>query len=257
MEYVTVDGEEIPALGFGTWQLRGEHCEEAVSTALDLGYRHIDTAQLYENESAVGDAVAASDVDRSDIFLVTKVRGKNLAYEDVRSTVEESLDKLQTHIDLLLSHSPNATVPIEETLEAMNEFQATGSVEHIGVSNFSVAKMQEAMAASETPIVTNQVEYHPYKDQDEVHGFCVDNDCVLTAYSPLAEQVVLGDETLQEIGERYGKSEAAVALRWLIQQENVAAIPKAASREHQRENMEIYDFELTDEEMSRIDTLSD
>lgn len=252
MESVTVDGVDVPILGFGTWQLEGEACRSAVTTALEVGYRHIDTAQMYGNESAVGDAIEASHVDRDDVFLVTKVRRRNLAPDDLRRTVEESLERLGTDIDLLLIHSPSDTVPIEDSIEVMNRFQDEGDVKHIGVSNFSVSEMRDAMDASRTPILTNQVEYNPFQIPADIHEFCVENDRLLTAYSPLAEQAVLGTETLQRIGDEYGKNEAQIALRWLIQQENVAAIPKAASEEHQRENFDIFDFELTDDEMELI-----
>jgi diketogulonate reductase-like aldo/keto reductase len=252
MEYVTAHSVDIPALGFGTWKLRGKACRTAVEHALDLGYRHLDTAQMYNNETEVGAAIANSSVDRDDVFLVTKVLRRNLAYDDVLRSVEKSLERLGTQIDLLLIHSPSKTVPIDESIEAMNYLQHDGTVDHIGVSNFSVQQLQEAIDVSETPILANQVEYHPLKSQDELLEFCIDNDIMLTAYSPLAKQRVLGNEVLQEIGETYGKSEVQVALRWLIQQEMVSAIPKAATDEHQKKNLEIFDFELTAADMKRI-----
>jgi diketogulonate reductase-like aldo/keto reductase len=252
MEYVNTRGVDVPALGFGTYPMEGEECRRAVETALDVGYRHIDTAQMYENETAVGRAIANSPVDRADVFLVTKVLRRNLARDDVVASVERSLDRLGTDIDLLLIHSPSDTVPIEESIGAMNELQDDGHVEHIGVSNFSVGQMEAAIDASETPILTNQVRYHPFHGQDDVLEFCITNGIVLTAYSPIARTRVIGTDTLHGIGERYGKTEAQVALRWLLQQETVSAIPKAATREHQAENFDVFDFELTPEEMDRI-----
>lgn len=252
METVTVQGVEVPAVGFGTWQLKGRECRRAVEDALELGYRHLDTAQMYDNDAAVGEAIENSAVDRDDVFLVTKVLRRNLAYDDVLDSVDASLDRLGTDIDLLLIHAPSRSVPIEESIEAMNQLQDRGVVRHIGVSNFSVRQMQDAIDASETPILTNQVEYHPFERQDDVLESCIDNDIMLTAYSPVAEGRVTGDDVLQAIGETYGKTPAQVSLRWLIQQENVSAIPKAASREHREENLDIFDFELTDEEMARI-----
>ena len=252
MEYIATRDVEIPALGLGTWQLRGDECRKAVERALDIGYRHIDTAQMYNNEAEVGAAIANSGVERDEVFVVTKVLQENLASDDVLESVGNSLERLGTHIDLLLIHSPSRSVPIGETIDAMNHLQREGDVEHIGVSNFSVRQMQDAMSASATPIVTNQVEYHPLKHRHEILEFCIDNDIMLTAYSPLAKQRVIGNETLQGIGERYGKSEAQVALRWLIQQEMVSAIPKAAGRAHQQENFDVFDFELTDSEMERV-----
>lgn len=252
MEYETVRDVEVPAIGLGTWQLRGEACRTAVETALRLGYRHVDTAQMYGNEAAVGDAIANAPVDREDVFLVTKVGRRDLAYDDVIRSVEESLERLGTHVDLLLIHAPSRTVPIEESIEAMNRLQRDGGVDHVGVSNFSVEQLRAAMAASETPILTNQVEYHPFRRRDELLEFCIDNDVALTAYSPLAKGDVVGDETLREIGETHGKTEAQVALRWLLQQETVVAIPKAAGEPHQRENLDVFDFELAPAEMVRI-----
>jgi diketogulonate reductase-like aldo/keto reductase len=252
MEYETARGVTIPAIGLGTWQLRGDACRDAVETALRLGYRHVDTAQMYSNEAAVGDAIANAPVDREDVFLVTKVRQGNLAYDDVLRSVEESVNRLGTHVDLLLIHAPSRTVPIEESIEAMNRLQREDSVDHVGVSNFSIRQLREAMAASETPILTDQVEYNPFQSRDELLEFCIDNDVALTAYSPLAKGDLVGNETLREIGDSYGKTEAQVALRWLLQQEAVTAIPKAAGEAHLRENFDVFDFELTPAEMTRI-----
>lgn len=252
MEYVTAQGVAVPALGFGTYPMKGESCRTAVQQALETGYRHIDTAQMYNNEAAVGEAIADADVPRDDVFLVTKILRRNLAYDDVLASVEESHEKLGTDIDLLLIHAPSQTVPIEETIEAMNDLQDQGTVAHIGVSNFSIGQMEDAIAASDTQILTNQVAYHPFKSQTDVLEFCIENDIMLTAYSPLAEGRVVGNDVLQEIGDRYGKTEAQVALRWLLQQEMVSAIPKASSPTHIQENVDIFDFELTDEEMAQI-----
>ena len=253
MEYVTVQGVEVPALGFGTWPMKGETCRTAVRTALEYGYGHVDTAQMYENEAAVGRAIADSDVPREEVFVVTKLRSGNLAHDDVLRTARESLDRLDTGvIDLLLIHSPSRSVPIAESIGAMNRLQAEGVVEHIGVSNFSVAQLESAMEASETPILTNQVEYHPFTSRSDLLEFCLEHGVMLTAYTPLARGRVTGDETLRAIGDRYGKIPAQVALRWLIQQEMVAAIPKAADPEHIAENVDVFDFELTAEEMERV-----
>lgn len=253
MEYVTIQGVEIPALGFGTARMGKAETQSAVENALDLGYRHIDTAQMYENEDAVGTAVKTSDVVRDDVFLVTKILRRNLAYEDLLDSFEKSLDRLKTdYVDLLLIHAPSRSVPTEESIGAMNELQESGSVRHIGVSNFSVRQLREAEEASDTPIVTNQVEYHPFKDQSLLLEYCVDSDVMLTAYSPLDVGRGLEDDTLIRIGERHGKSPAQVALRWLIQQENVSAIPKASKRRHQEENIDVFDFELTADEMNAI-----
>ncbi|WP_372910559.1 aldo/keto reductase [Salinigranum sp.] len=252
MEYVTAAGVDVPALGFGTWPMTGTTCRSAVQHALQTGYRHVDTAQMYDNEAAVGAAIADSEVPRADVFLVTKVRRQNLARDDVLRSVEESARELGTGIDLLLIHAPSRSVPIEESVGAMNELQERGVVEHIGVSNFSVDQLRRAIAASETPVLTNQVEYHPFESRPDLLECCIENGVVLTAYSPLAQGKVVGNEVLAEIGATYGKTAAQVALRWLIQQELVAAIPKASSRSHIEENVDVFDFELDDEEMERV-----
>jgi len=224
-----------------------------VREALELGYRHVDTAEYYDNQAEVGDAIAQSAVDREAVFLTTKVWRTNLRHNEVLAAANESLDALGLeYVDLLLVHWPSRSVPIGETMEAMNHLQKEGKVRFVGVSNFSVSQVAGAMGASATPILTNQVEYHPFERRDDLLAFCIENDVMLTAYSPLAKGRVADDATLAEIGDRYGKTAAQVSLRWLLQQEMVAAIPKAASRDHLRENGDVFDFELTDAEMERI-----
>lgn len=253
MKTLSAQQAEIPVLGLGTWQMKGKTCQRTVREALEMGYRHIDTAQMYRNEDRVGSAVKNSSVPRDEIFITTKLLPKNLAYEDVLSTYEESRNRLQTdYVDLLLIHSPSRSVPIEESINAMNRLQEESKVRHIGVSNFSVRQTREAMDASATPIVTNQVRYHPYYGQEELLKFCQEEDLILTAYSPLGRGRVASDNTLQEIGKSHGKTAVQVALKWLFQQDRVIVIPKASTTEHLRENMEIFDFSLTDTEMDRI-----
>jgi 2,5-diketo-D-gluconate reductase B len=251
-EFVTVDGVDVPALGFGTARIRGEDCVEAVRDALEVGYRHLDTAQMYDNERRVGEGIASADLDREELFLTTKLHPRSLAHEDVHETTRESLSRLDTeYVDLLLIHAPG-DVPIEETIGAMNELQEEGAVRHVGVSNFSIEELEAAMAASRTPVITNQIEYHPRRDRREHLRFCVENDVMLTVYSPLGVGDVLDDPVLAEIGEVHGKSPAQVALRWLLDQPMVAAIPKAASPEHRRENWDIFDFDLSAAETERV-----
>lgn len=250
---VSAGGAEIPTLGLGTAGMTGRECHVAVETALDLGYRHLDTAQLYDNEDAVGETLEGSTVDREDVFVVTKVHTDNLAYEDVLASTRESLDRLRVEtVDLLLIHGPREYAPLTETIEAMNALQDDGLVEHVGVSNFPVSQLEAAIDASETPIVTNQVKYHPYHRQDDLLAYCIDEGICLTAYSPLAKGAVPGDGTLAEIGEKYGKSAVQVALRWQLQQPSVATIPKAASRAHLEANADVFDFALTDDEMRTV-----
>jgi 2,5-diketo-D-gluconate reductase B len=251
LEYQTIKGEKIPSLGLGTWRLSGEGCVRTVERALALGYRHIDTAQMYANEGEVGHGIRNSGVDRGEVFVVTKVRTSSFSHGEVIRSTRESLKKLGTgHVDLLLMHWPNPSVPLEETLGAMRELQAEGSIKHVGVSNFPPSMVEEATEHAE--IFCNQVEYHPYRAQDELLQQAREMDYLLTAYSPVARGGVSNDATLQEIGGAHGKTPAQVALRWLIQQEKVAAIPKAASEDHLRSNFDIFDFELSQEEMERV-----
>jgi len=255
MDAIEVQGTSVPALGLGTWQLTGPSCTETVQTALELGYRHVDTAQAYGNERQVGLGIGAADVDREDVFLVTKLDGSNRDARSVRQSTRESLHKLGVeYLDCLLIHWPNTPwmAPLGETLDAMNDLVDDGVVDHIGVSNFSPARLDRARELSDAPILTDQVQYHPYWDQRKLLDYCRIHDVLLTAYSPLARGGVLSDPALVTVGNRYDKSPAQVALRWLVQQEGVAAIPKASSREHLEANMAVFDFELTDEEMAWI-----
>jgi diketogulonate reductase-like aldo/keto reductase len=254
LEYQTIKGVEVPSLGLGTWRLSGEGCVRAVAHALALGYRHIDTAQIYANEDGVGRAVRNSGVDREEIFLVTKVWTSSFSHDGVIRSTRESLKNLRAeYVDLLLMHWPNPSVPLEETLGAMRELQEEGSVRHVGVSNFPPSMVEEATRHAE--IFCNQVEYHPYKSQEELLEQAKEMDYLLTAYSPVAGGEAVHDATLQEIGKAHGKTAAQVALRWLIRQEKVAAIPKATSDDHLRSNLDIFDFELSDEETERVSAL--
>jgi 2,5-diketo-D-gluconate reductase B len=254
MEYVETAGVRIPKIGLGTWQNTGTECSKTVEAAIDAGYRHIDTAQAYDNEQAVGDGIAQADIDRENIFLTTKVWRSNLRYEDVLESVHESLDNLHVdYVDLVLIHWPHPRIPLEETLEALSELHDEGVVKSIGVSNFTRSQLEDARRISELPIVANQVLYHPYTDQSELQQYCAADGLALTAYSPLARGDVLSEETLERIGRRYDKSTVQVALRWLIQQEGVVAIPKASSKNHLEQNLDVFDFSLTDTEMTQID----
>ena len=253
MKYLSIRGEEVPALGLGTWGTSDHRCVRAVETALELGYRHLDTAQRYGNEREVGLAIERSDVDREECFLTTKIRRGNLRYDDVISSTRASLERLGTeYVDLLLIHHHSVRVPVEETLDAMARLRDEGSVRHVGVSNFSLESLRTADERSSVPLFTDQVQYHPYTSQDELLDYCRERGALLTAYSPLLHGGLVNDERLVDVGERYGKNAVQVALRWLVQQEMVAAIPKATSRDHLEENLAIFDFELTDEEMREI-----
>jgi 2,5-diketo-D-gluconate reductase B len=250
MRHVTAQGVDIPVVGLGTWQLRGRTCREAVAHALSIGYRHIDTARIYGNEAEVGAGLRDSGVDRDEVLLVTKVPGSSGDRAGVQREVEASLDDLGLdHIDLLLLHQPGPA-PIAETMAAFREQQDAGRVHHLGVSNFSVAELDRASA--EAAIVTVQNEYHPDRRQDEVLSWCREHDVALTAYSPLGKGSEVEDDTLAAIGREHGRTPAQVAIRWLIQQDHVVTIPRSSDASHREENLDVFDFELTDEEMARI-----
>jgi 2,5-diketo-D-gluconate reductase B len=254
MEYQTIKGEKVPSLGLGTWRLTGAECARAVERALALGYRHIDTAQIYRNEEQVGQGIGNTGVDREEVFLVTKVWTSDFSHQRTIESTRESLRKLGTdYVDLLLMHWPNPRVPLEETLGAMTDLQDEGSARHVGVSNFPPSMVEEA--SRHATIFCNQVEYHPFKAQEELLRQAKEMDYLLTAYSPIAKGAVLKDRTLLEIGEAHSKAPAQVTLRWLIQQEKVAAIPKATSEEHLKSNLDVFSFELSNEEMERISGL--
>ncbi|MHB9288689.1 aldo/keto reductase [Halobacteriales archaeon Cl-PHB] len=253
MEYVTVQGAEVPAIGLGTWQLEGQQCYETVSTALEQGYRHVDTAQLYENEAEVGRAIADADVNRGEIFLTTKIMPGNARYDDVLDSTRESLDRLQTdYVDLLLLHWPAPLKSFADTARAMAELRDDGLIDHAGVSNFRRWRLKRAREKSPIPLLADQVRLHPFYTHQAVREFARSNDVMVTAYSPLAHGGVVDDPLLETIGERYDKSAVQVALRWATQLEDVVAIPKSTSESHLAANLEIFDFELSDDEMERI-----
>ena len=254
MEYQTIKGEKVPSLGLGTYRLTGETCERTVERALSMGYRHVDTAQMYGNEAEVGRGIEGSGVERGEIFLTTKVWPSDFAHDRVISKTRESLKKLRTeYVDLLLMHWPGDGVPLEETLGAMRELQEEGSVLHIGVSNFSPSLVEEATEHAE--VFCNQVQYHPYRSQDALLDQASKMDYLLTAYTPLSRGGVQDDATFVEIGEAHDKTATQVALRWFVQQEKVSAIPKATGEDHLRENLDVFDFELSEEEMDRVFSL--
>ncbi len=254
MEFITIKDARLPALGLGTWALNGRACFAAVKDALALGYRHIDTAQIYGNEEEVGAAINQSGLKRADIFLTTKIPAGNLRAVAVRRGVEESLKRLKTgYVDLLLIHWPSKSEPLAETLAEFAQARRRGQTRFIGVSNFNVALLAETVEKLRADIICNQVEYHPYLSQRPVMAALKKYRLMLTAYSPLARGRVERDKDLAEIGRRHGKSASQVALRWLLDQENVAAIPKAARREHLAANLDIFDFKLDQAETGSID----
>ncbi|MDB5618354.1 aldo/keto reductase [Tardiphaga sp.] len=256
MLYVEANGARIPAIGLGTWELRGRTCARIVEQALRLGYRHIDTAQIYENEREVGDGVRSSRIRRSDIFVTTKVWTTHFAPNDLLRSAKESLVRLRMpEVDLLLLHWPNPQVPLVETLGALAQAKQLGLARHIGVSNFTVALIEQAVSLCHEPLVCDQVEYHPYLDQTKVRAACAQAGMALVAYSPIAKGNVKTDMALARIASSYGKSAAQVCLRWLVQQ-NVVAIPRTSKIERLSENIEIFDFALGDADMNEISAMA-
>ncbi|MGR9170936.1 aldo/keto reductase [Rhizobium sp. KDH_Rht_773_N] len=256
MTFISANGVSIPALGFGTFRVPGPDAERMVSHVLASGYRHIDTAQIYGNEADVGEGIRRSGVARGDIFLTTKVWVENYRHDAFLASVDESLGKLKTdYVDLLLLHWPNEAVPLAEQIGALNEVAKAGKVRHIGVSNFNTDLMRQAVALSSQPIVTNQVEYHPYIDQTPVLRAAKQLDMSVTAYYAMADGKVFDDAVLTAIAARHGKSVAQVVLRWIVQQ-GVIALSKTVSENRAKENAAVFDFELSPEEMAAIHALA-
>ncbi len=255
MKHIALGGHCMPSLGFGTYELNGEACSKAVEAALATGYRHIDTAAMYGNEAEVGRALRASSVPRNEVFVTSKVWLDRLHRRGLLLSCDRTLELIGSdYVDLLLVHWPNPAVPLEETLGAMSEIVASGKARLMGVSNFPPEMLRQAHELEN--VVCDQVEYHPYLAQSDVLGMARSLNVAVTAYCPLAQGEVLDDPTLREIASGHGKSTAQVALRWLLQQEMVAAIPRSSSLEHIQENFEVFDFMLSREERNAISGLA-
>lgn len=250
---VHVQGERVPALGFGTWQLTGDEAREATRHALELGYRQIDTAQAYRNETEVGRGIDESGVAREDIFLTTKIVGDTLAGNKVVPAVDESLTRLGTdYVDLLLIHWPNDDVPLAETLEAMMKARDAGKVRHLGVSNFRASLLEEAMGLA--PILADQVPYQPGRTQRSLLALAAERDVMITAYSPLRGEG-LASPVLADVAAAHGKTPQQVALRWLLQQDKVSPIPRSSNPDRRAQNLDVFDIELSADEMERISAI--
>ncbi|MBX2797382.1 MAG: aldo/keto reductase [Myxococcales bacterium] len=254
MHVVNAGAAAIPALGLGTWQAKGDACQRACEHALSVGYRHIDTAQLYRTETPVGEALRQSPVPRDEVFVTTKVWRDVLEPMAATTSIENSLRALGTHIDLLLVHWPDPAVPLQATLDAMARFVDRGEVRHLGVSNFPSALVRRA--AAHAPIVCNQVEYHPYLAQTAVLQTCRELGIAVAAYCPLAQGQVVDDPVLTEIGQTHGKTAAQVALAWLVQQPGVVALPKSTNPGRIEQNADLGGMVLSPEQMERIGTLA-
>ena len=245
---------EMPMVGLGTWKNSDpEACADSVATALDTGYRHIDTAQAYDNEAAVGNGLEQATVDREEIFLATKIWIDNLSYDDVLETAEASLDRLGVDsVDLLYVHWPSRTYDAEDTLAAFNELYEQGKIDRIGVSNFEPEQLAEAIELSDAPIFANQIEIHPLLQQEELREVCADHDVELVAYSPLARGEVFDTPEIESIADDHGVTPAQISLAWL-RHHGITAIPKATSGEHIRDNWASLSVSLSDAEVETID----
>ncbi|MBA5777969.1 aldo/keto reductase [Stappia sp. F7233] len=256
MKTVKVKDTAIPALGLGTWRLSGEVCRDIVKAALEEGWTHLDTAAIYQNEAAVGTGLRSASVDRGAIFVTTKVWYDDLDPERMIRACEESLDRLGLdYVDLYLIHWPNPKVPLKESIAGLMELKERGWIRAAGVSNFPSRMAAEAQEHAEGELVANQVEYHPFLSQKEVLEVCRGTGMALTAYSPIARGQVSEAQVIRDIAKKHGRTESQVALRWLIQQEGVVAIPKTSQRRRLAENLGALDFELTEAEMEEISAL--
>jgi 2,5-diketo-D-gluconate reductase B len=251
MRTVEAKGFKIPTVGLGTWALRGRDCVRLTEQAIRIGYRHIDTAQMYDNEREVGEGVRASGL-RAEVMVTTKVQPTMLAPHDLERSVKESLARLRLDaIDLLLIHWPNPRVPLAETVGAMAKMKREGYTRQIGVSNFTVALLDEANKISSEPLICDQIECHPFLNQDKVISACRSHGMAVVAYSPIARGGAPGNKVLEKIGKAHGKTASQVCLRWLIQQ-GIVVIPRTSRVERLKENFDIFDFELSDAEMREI-----
>jgi 2,5-diketo-D-gluconate reductase B len=253
---IEANGAHIPLIGLGTWDLRGKTCARMVEEAIKLGYRHIDTAAMYNNEEEVGEGLRASGIKRDEVFVTTKVWSSNLRARDFERSARDSLAKLKLpSVDLLLIHWPNSSVPLKETIGALCKMKREGVARHVGVSNFDPALIEEAVKLSSEPLVNNQIECHPYFDQSKTIAASRKRGLSVTAYSPIARGRIKGDAVLTRIGKAHGRTAAQICLRYLVQQ-NIIVIPKTSRPERLKENFATFDFQLTPAEMKEIAALA-
>ena len=253
---VEANGARIPLIGLGTWDLRGRTCARLVEQALRLGYRHIDTAEMYDNEREVGEGLRGCDIKRDEVFITTKIWPSHFAPRELERTAKESLVRLRlSEVDLLLLHWPNPQIPLSETLGALCKLKRMGLARHIGVSNFTVALIEAAVKLADEPLACNQVEMHAFLDQSKVIAACRQQDMAVVAYSPIARGGVKNDKVLARIGEAHDKTAVQVSLRFLVQQ-GIVVIPRTSRIERLSENLAIFDFELSEAEMAEIASLA-
>ena len=256
MKTIDTQGVAIPRLGFGTFRMPGNDCRPVVESALALGYRHIDTAAMYDNEDAVGDAITASGISRTDLFVTTKVWHDQLAPEALRKAFDASLAKLKLdYVDMYMVHWPSAGMDMAVTMEALIKLRDAGRTRAIGVCNFNLPMVRKAVDEIGAPIAALQVEYHPFLDQSTMLSYLRPKGIPLTAYAPLAQGRATKDETLQKIGGKYGASAAQVTIAWLLGQDGVVAIPKAQQVTSQRLNLDAIKIVLDEEDVAAIAAL--
>jgi diketogulonate reductase-like aldo/keto reductase len=244
-------GDELPQLGFGTWNISGETVREGVHTALDAGYTHVDTAEGYHNEAEIGEALA--EYDRDEVFLTSKVLPKHLTYDSLVEACEDSLERLGTdYLDLYLIHWPNPAVSLRESLNAMATLHDRGLVRNVGVSNFSPYQLSCAHHVSDVPIAVNQIEFHPWFQRPDLVEYCAETDVVVEAAAPLARTEIFEDDVVQDLAETYDRSPSQVVLKWAIERD-VVVLPKSSSPEHVRENADLFDWDLADEDLAALD----
>ncbi|MCX5515258.1 aldo/keto reductase [Kaistia algarum] len=254
--FIRAHGAAIPAIGLGTWMLTGEACTDAVEAAIGIGYRHIDTAIGYGNEREVGEGIRRAGLDRDKLFLTTKIPPEQLASDDMLRAAEGSLERLGVdQVDLLLIHWPSRTLSASETIRSLNAVKARGLTRHIGVSNYTIALLDEAWSATDAPIVVNQCEHHPYLDQARLRAATAAHGTAFVAYCPLGQADVLDEPVIQDIAGRLGRSPAQTVLRWQFQK-GCVSIPKSSHPARIRQNLDIFGFEISDEDMASIDSLS-
>jgi diketogulonate reductase-like aldo/keto reductase len=257
MHRVPANGADIPAIGLGTWTLEDRRASELVAEAIRVGYRHIDTAAMYKNEEAVGEGIRSAGLARDELFVTTKVWPSDIADGDLQRSAEASLGRLGLdHVDLLLIHWPSRTIPLADSIAALNDAHGRGLARHIGVSNFTIAMIDEAVRLSDRPLACNQIEYHPYLDQDRVIAACRKHGLAVTAYCPLGRTGdVFSEPAVRAAADRHGRTPAQIVLRWHMQQDGIAAIPRSSNAERIRQNLAVFDFRLDDGEMAAISAL--
>ena len=258
MHSVSANGAEIPALGLGTWTLKGPSLPSLIAKAVEAGYRHIDTAAMYGNESEIGDGIRQCGLDRNELFVTTKVWHTDLADGALQKSAASSLSRLGLDVvDLLLIHwPPTDGTSIEEAIGALNDAKAQGMARHIGISNFPVAYIERAVRASEHPLACNQCEYHPMLDQDVVLAACREHGMTFTSYCPLGRGgEIFSSPAVSDAAAAHGRTPAQIVLRWHVQQQSVAAIPRSSNPDHVAANFQIWDFELDDAQMQAISAL--